>query len=195
MTALLSLCKLVCNSLSFPASVSGVWQLDKCMYLTEIGVLATLMAEISFSKSTYVSFFFFFSLQCIKNCLHINVRNGLAPSFSISIMQIISFQDNHSQKQHLGQATGGLTRGNVTADQPESQVHVKSVSFIYLFIYDFFFFFFLANSEIVQTVSVDPVCSSQRLHLFYFLFHQENVKESKTRFISNGWAWQGSSRF
>lgn len=139
MTALLSLCKLVCNSLSFPASVSGVWQLDKCMYLTEIGVLATLMAEISFSKSTYVSFFFLFSLQCIKNCLHINVRNGLAPSFSISIMQIISFQDNHSQKQHLGQATGGLTQGNVTADQPESQVHVKSVSFIYLFIYDYFF--------------------------------------------------------
>lgn len=135
MTALLSLCKLVCNSLSFSASVSGVWQLDKCMYLTEIGVLMTLMAEISFSKSTYVSFLFFF-LQCIKNCLHINVCNRLAPSFSISIMQIISFQDNHSQKQHLGQATGGLTRGNVTADQPGSQVHVKSVSFfIHIFIY------------------------------------------------------------
>lgn len=91
------------------------------MYLTEIGVLMTLMTEISFSKSTYV--FFSFS-SALKNCLPIHVINGFAATFSISIIQIISFQDNHGQKQHLGQATGGLKQGNVTADQPKSQLPI-----------------------------------------------------------------------
>lgn len=44
---------------------------------------------------------FFFSLHYIKKLPLIHVSNGLALSFSISIIQIISFQDNHGQKQHL----------------------------------------------------------------------------------------------
>lgn len=170
MMALLSLCKLVCNSLSFPASFPRVWQLDKCVYLTvDWDWRAHDAHEGNIIQQLNLCFF---QYEKKRPKYPYQIDHGVTTGFSISIIHIISFQqkDNHGQKQHLSQAAGGPHQGQSDCwSTQESAADLISLCF-------------LAFNEIVQTDGAILLVSATSVVLFFVSSRECERKDDKVHF-------------